>query len=295
MDWQYKLIDLFLFVCDQFDQGLWVHAQRQSNNHKPEFCDEEVVTIYLFGIMRKHTEIKAIHAYTRDHLLDWFPRLPSYQGFVNRLNELGSVFHAMIEPILMQADREDVVESVKLIDSMPVMMAKNGRSGVARVARDVANRGYCSSKKTWYHGVKVHALATRKVKSIPLPEMLHISAASDNDLSMARPLFAYLQHCEIFADKIYRDAKLKEQLKEEQQVMLFTPVKRKKGQKRLHFDQKLHSTAVSRMRQPIESLFNWIQEKTGIEMASKVRSTKGLMVHVFGRLAAAMFMLVFYS
>lgn len=49
------------------------------------------------------------------------------------------------------------------------------------------------------------------------------------------------------------------------------------------------------MRQPIESLFNWINEKTGIERASKVRSAKGLIVHVFGKLAAAVYMLVFYS
>ncbi len=295
MDWQYKLIDLFLFVSDQLEDGLWVHAQRFSNNNKPAFSDQEAITLYLFGIMRKHREIKTIHDYARDHLLDWFPALPSYQAFANRVNTLGSVFHALIEPMLRQAGRKHLVESVKILDSMPVMLANNSRSGSARVAREVANKGYCSSQKTYYHGVKVHALATRKNKSIPLPEVLHISAASENDLSFARPLFGYLQDCELFADKIYSDDKLKEQLKKEQNVTLYTPVKRKKGQKRLYFDQKLESTAVSRVRQPIESLFNWINEKTGIEVASKVRSTKGLMVHVYGRLAAAMFMLAFYS
>jgi hypothetical protein len=43
------------------------------------------------------------------------------------------------------------------------------------------------------------------------------------------------------------------------------------------------------VRQPIEALFAWIEEKTGIECTSKVRSYKGLMVHVFGKLAAALF------
>ncbi|MBF0413197.1 MAG: transposase [Desulfamplus sp.] len=51
------------------------------------------------------------------------------------------------------------------------------------------------------------------------------------------------------------------------------------------------STLVSQVRQPIESLFNWIQEKTGIQVASKVRSFRGLMVHVFGKIAATMFLL----
>ena len=64
-----------------------------------------------------------------------------------------------------------------------------------------------------------------------------------------------------------------------------------KGQERLDSADRLYSAAVSRFRQPVESLFNWIQEKTGIECASKVRSFRGLLVHVFARLAAAMFLL----
>ncbi|MDM8569307.1 hypothetical protein QUF50_07350, partial [Thiotrichales bacterium HSG1] len=53
--------------------------------------------------------------------------------------------------------------------------------------------------------------------------------------------------------------------------------KKKKGQKKLDFFDQLFSTSVSRVRQPIESLFNWIQEKTNIQMASKVRSAKKLL------------------
>lgn len=45
------------------------------------------------------------------------------------------------------------------------------------------------------------------------------------------------------------------------------------------------------VRQPIESFFNWVNEKTGIQIASKVRSYQGLMVHVFGKLAAALFIM----
>ena len=45
--------------------------------------------------------------------------------------------------------------------------------------------------------------------------------------------------------------------------------------------------AVSTIRQLIESLFNWINELTHIQNASKVRSSKGLKLHTFGKLAAA--------
>ena len=49
------------------------------------------------------------------------------------------------------------------------------------------------------------------------------------------------------------------------------------------------------MRQPIAALFSWIEQKTNISMAFRVRSEDGLLVHVFGRLAAACFLLAFYS
>ncbi len=60
-------------------------------------------------------------------------------------------------------------------------------------------------------------------------------------------------------------------------------------QRGLDADEQWLSTAVSRVRQSIETLFGWIEEKTGIEFAGKLRSYPGLLVHVFGRLAAAMF------
>ena len=84
-----------------------------------------------------------------------------------------------------------------------------------------------------------------------------------------------------------------EDLAQKQNVGIFTPVKKKKGQGTLPMTERAYSEAVSRVRQPIESLFNWIEEKTGIQCASKVRSYQGLMVHVFGRFAAAMYLLVF--
>ncbi len=70
-------------------------------------------------------------------------------------------------------------------------------------------------------------------------------------------------------------------------LVVYTPIKKCKGQTRLDYSDKLYLTAVSRIRQPIEALFAWIERKSGIESAGKVRSYAGLLVHVFGRLAAA--------
>lgn len=97
-----------------------------------------------------------------------------------------------------------------------------------------------------------------------------------------------LHNEEVFGDKAYQrpDAA---RIKQEQQLKVLTPVKKKKGQAYLDADEKWLSIAVSQVRQPIETLFGWIEKQTGIEIASNVRSHQGLLVHVFGKLAAAMF------
>lgn len=46
--------------------------------------------------------------------------------------------------------------------------------------------------------------------------------------------------------------------------------------------------ALSTIRKPIESLFNWINKLTHIQNAYKVRYSRGLKLHVFGKLTAAM-------
>jgi len=88
---------------------------------------------------------------------------------------------------------------------------------------------------------------------------------------------------------------MKERLAQEQNLDDPHAGEEEKGQNRLSSADKLLSGAVSRVRQPIESLFNWSDEKTGIQCASKVRSYRGLLVHAFGRLAAAMLLLAFNS
>ena len=78
---------------------------------------------------------------------------------------------------------------------------------------------------------------------------------------------------QFFGDKIYHDPTYFNQLFNERQSIMFTPVKGVKGQaEALKFIDKaaanLFSTAVSRVRQPVESFFNWLEEKTGIQRAS---------------------------
>jgi hypothetical protein len=293
MAWQDTLIRLYLYICHHYQSHLHLLAHRLSNNNQPTFTDEEVLTIYLFGIIKQHRTIKAIYTYVTDHMAPWFPALPSYGGYIQRLNRLHELFPRLVEEILNDFVPEGVLNQVRLVDSMPIVMAHEKRSSQAKVAPEIANKGYCASKRMYFYGVKVHLVAFRRPGTLPVPDYMGLSAGAANDLSVLRSLVPRLHDCEVYGDKIYADAEVARRLERDQNVRLYRPIKKKKGQKELVLTDRVYSEIVSGVRQPIESFFNWVQEKTGIEVASKVRSYKGLKVHVFGRLAAALFLLAF--
>lgn len=218
--------------------------------------------------------------------------MPSYPAFIQRVNRLSGIFPPLVERVLENFSGNNVMKNIRLIDSFPVVMANAKRSSKAKVAQGFANKGYCASKGLWYYGVKVHILGFKREKTLPLADFIGLTPASDHDLTAFRQIAPCLENCQLYADLAYMD-ELEKQLLKEHDADMITPVKKKKGQQFLELFDQLFSTNVSRTRQPIESLFNWIQEKTNIQAASKVRSYNGLMVHIFGRLAAAMFLMVF--
>lgn len=76
---------------------------------------------------------------------------------------------------------------------------------------------------------------------------------------------------EIYADKIYSDILFYKETQECKKLSLFTPVKAIKGEspeitKREKVARDLFSTAVSKVRQLIESLFNWLNVITKLEI-----------------------------
>jgi hypothetical protein len=177
------------------------------------------------------------------------------------------------------------------------MSIKGGkRSG--KVASQITDKGYCSTKKLHYYGAKLHGIAFHRKGKLPLPEYFCLTKSSEHDLNAVREILPRLKGRAVIGDKAYSKKDLNESLEQQHGVCIYTPVKLVKGEsiqtrQFKYAADKLFSTAVSRLRQPIESLFNWLIEKTDIQRASKVRSTKGLIVHVFGRIAAAISLWVF--
>ena len=112
-----------------------------------------------------------MHEFIKNYWFDWFPCLPVYQTFVFRLNQLEPSFQTFGKVLfaLLHRDSAAAQKNDQIIDSLPVMLASNGHSYPAKVARERADVGYCAAKKTRFHGVRLHVTAARRFGKLPLP------------------------------------------------------------------------------------------------------------------------------
>ena len=83
-----------------------------------------------------------------------------------------------------------VPEVDQVIDSLPVMLARGGHAYTSSVARARADVGYCASKKQYFHGVRLHALAQGRSGQLPSPQQIWLREGSCADV---RSLLALLQ------------------------------------------------------------------------------------------------------
>lgn len=284
-----QLIKLYCYVSDVYDSTLYIEVQRFSHNAYPKFTDTEAMTTYLWGLKQGHTTVKAIHCYISTHYADCFPNLPGYQEYVRRINLLSPAFTALSEILMENGRNLDIIENDSLLDSFPVVLANGKRKKQAKVARECCSEGYCASKDMYYYGAKVHIIGFRREGTLPVPEYIHLTEASVHDLTALRPVLEQLENRTLYGDKAYADQALSAKL-QANSTLLLTPVKKRKGQTGWE-DQffgaanRLWSSAVSRVRLPIESLFSWINRKVALQDASFVRSASGLMTFIFGKLA----------
>jgi hypothetical protein len=285
------LIEIYLFVCQVYDTSSATCYQRLSNNREPEFTDQELITIWFFAHLEGCFEKKRIHQLMEKYWREWFPRLPCYQTFVLRLNRLEPTFQTFGAVLSSAVAATSTPECDHLVDSLPVMLAQHGHSYRARVGREIADIGYCAAKKTRFHGLRLHCIAQRRTNQLPLPSQVWLCAASHHDSKAFVEQQPEIAETSLFGDLAYPTPQIILHLKE-QHTRLIAPQKKPKG-KELTNDENYYNRLVRSVRQPIESLFNWIEVKTGIQRASKVRSTDALMIHCWGKLAVAFFLLVF--
>lgn len=292
-----RLITLYDFIYESYNTELKWQCQRFSpNGHQGFFTDEEILTCYLFSIIEEEKFlIKKSYQFIKKYWADWFPNLPSYQAFNARLNRLAPVLQdlvATLSILLMATESTFCYDG--LIDSFPIRLSSGKRKG--KIAPEYSVKSYCSTKNEYYHGIKCHVMAMSRSGQLPLPIWIKLSPGETHDSTPVKLDAHLFRRQRIFADKAYDFEVLRAFLRP-MNCEVITP--QKAGTREPKWEQQQNQayrnilqTAVSAVRQPIESFFNWLNEKTNIQNASKVRSSKGLWVHTFGKIAAALLLML---
>ncbi len=195
-----------MYICDVYQFSLKFNCQRFSNNANPLFTDEELLTVYLFcGAYQRYFNIKDIYTFTKEYLLSWFPNLLSYQTFNYRLNRMSGAINELVKHLITFFKPEDYDSMSSLIDSMLIITCV-GKNKTGKVATEIATKRYCSTKNMYYFGLKLLTVAFCRKGTIPFLEMIILSSAEENDLTvLKREAADRLTQRNIFADKIYSD------------------------------------------------------------------------------------------
>lgn len=290
MDNHSNLINIYFFVCKTYEKDLKYCVQRFSNNSKPQFTDQEIMTVMLYcTAYEQRTTVRQVYDFTRHWLYSWFPLLPSYQAFNRRVNRLSEAFRRLFCLLIEEACDNTMGSDVSLVDSLPIITCSSKRQ--CKTALEVVDKGYCSTKSIYYYGVKLHFLSSYRKGALPVPKALVVTPASQSDLSVFRDNWSGLENQLVFADKAYQDKPMQKRMRSRGSELL-SPVKYPRGacEAMCKFNKAaddLFSHAVSAVRQPIEAFFAWLLEKSDIQRASKIRSISGLLVHIFNKLSAS--------
>ncbi len=77
----------------------------------------------------------------------------------------------------------------------------------ACVANEFADSGYCATKKLYFYGVRVHIVGQRQAGTLPIPEYIGMTPASENDGKVFDYIRPVLIDEEVYGDKAYQTAK----------------------------------------------------------------------------------------
>ena len=181
----------------------------------------------------------------------YIPDMVSKAQFNRRLHRIpDALWRSFME---MNARAADNPLKTYLIDSFPVPVCRNIRIRSCKIYQDEKFRGYNSSAREYFYGLKVHILMTED--GIPAEMLLSPGSCSDTsslyDFSFSVPEGSF-----IHGDKAYDAYDVEDELKEKK--INLTPTRKKNSRRKR---ESLFETGIKYVRKKIESVFSVIEQK----------------------------------
>jgi Transposase DDE domain len=210
---------IYCFLDDLFK------AMNHQSDVREQINDAQVATtaviamLYFGGNYRKSlTSLKDVGIFSESL---------SRSRFSRRINRINDLLHLVFNE-LGSTLKELNSESRYAIDSFPVSMCKNIRIKRNRLTKKVSDkenyRGYSSSKREYFFGVRVQVVTT--INNLPV-EFAILPGDSGDLQGLAELPLAFEKRAEIAADAAYTEYNWEDFAKETEEIELL--VARKKG------------------------------------------------------------------
>ena len=162
---------LIYCICEDFLKGINYYEDPQRQMSDAEVMTTALVAALFYG---------GNYELARDYLGNgkFIPNMLSKSRFNRRLHQVKDTF-LLLFGTLGEVWKVLNEESIYIIDTIPIAVCDNIRIPRSRIYKGEAHRGYKSSKKRYFYGVKIHIMVTKDGK--PVEFFLTPGAFSDTE------------------------------------------------------------------------------------------------------------------
>lgn len=257
------IIQVFCLIDDLYKQK-FTKAIRKAG-FAPLLKDSEIITMLLVGEFLGIADNNKIWLYFKSSYAEFFPKikLVHYKIFNKQATNLWHVIKILHKQLLSDIGQWPLL----LADGVPLPVCHLARSNRSELFATRAAKHFCAAKQEHYYGFKLLLVTTDT--GIPLDYNLAAANIDERKLLLEINLPA---NTTIIADKGFIGNDVANQLKQEANITLVTPLRRNMLKR---IPMKLAAT-ISRIRKRIETTISQLTESFSIN-TTKARSYHGLL------------------
>jgi len=232
-------------LCDDLLKAMHHHEDVQC-----QMNDAEVLTTAFTAALFFRGNLESARWMLKQH--HYIPQMLSKSRFNRRLHRLKEMVILLFK-LLGHVWKSLNIDSIYVIDSVPIAACDNIRITHAKLYTDEPFRGYIASKKRYVSGLKIHLMVTKEGQ--PVECFLTHGGFGDVD-ALKHYAFDVPEGSIIYADKAYNDYEIADLLKEVEHIHLLS-MRKKNSQRALpqyiafvqHYHRKRVETAGSLIEQ----------------------------------------------
>lgn len=202
--------DLLREICQNYPP--------RTKGFAPALSDSEVITMEIVAEYCGIDTEKGIWSYFRHHWQSWFPNIGSRSSFVRQAANLWKYKEVLQRNLAEQMGAFD--DDLHLIDGIPIPLCCFSRAPGCRSFKGEADYGYCASKKQTYYGFHGHLM----ISGSGIITGFSLTSATADEREALWDLVHGIKGL-LIGDKGYISQLLQEQLHQEKNIELQTPLR----------------------------------------------------------------------